>query len=116
MFSIGSSILVVFTLGCAFAKGFYYVHYFLDVNDNPSTDVMTLDILRGFQGIGAAAQIPASVRLIYVTHPSDSIIHTGRYPRTLFPPVSSTVSRVCYLLCRCTDWGGFRSHHKRRHD
>ena len=36
--------------------------------------MITLDILRGFQGIGAAAQIPASVRLIYRSGPSDSAI------------------------------------------
>jgi len=34
---------------------------FMQIIDTFGTDVRTLDILRGFQGIGAAAQIPASV-------------------------------------------------------
>ncbi|KAG5736122.1 hypothetical protein E4T56_gene6270, partial [Termitomyces sp. T112] len=43
IFIVGSVLLSAFTLGCSFAR-----------------DSLTLDILRGFQGIGAAATIPAS--------------------------------------------------------
>ncbi|KAG5653776.1 hypothetical protein H0H81_010617 [Sphagnurus paluster] len=46
-FILGSISLAAFTLGCAFAR-----------------DSMTLDILRGFQGIGAAATIPASLGIL----------------------------------------------------
>ncbi|KII89636.1 hypothetical protein PLICRDRAFT_39748 [Plicaturopsis crispa FD-325 SS-3] len=46
-FLIGSLFLTVFTLACGFAK-----------------DELTLDILRGFQGIGAAATIPASLGIL----------------------------------------------------
>ncbi|TFK34264.1 major facilitator superfamily domain-containing protein [Crucibulum laeve] len=43
----GSFLLAMFTLGCGFAN-----------------DVLTLDILRGIQGIGAAAMIPASLGIL----------------------------------------------------
>ncbi|KIM37308.1 hypothetical protein M413DRAFT_20342 [Hebeloma cylindrosporum] len=46
-FSIGSLFLAIFTLACGFSK-----------------DVITLDILRGIQGIGAAATIPASLGIL----------------------------------------------------
>ncbi|GLB41107.1 putative transporter [Lyophyllum shimeji] len=46
-FMVGSSCLAAFTLGCGFAN-----------------DVVALDILRGFQGIGAAATIPASLGIL----------------------------------------------------
>ncbi|RDB16369.1 hypothetical protein Hypma_002885 [Hypsizygus marmoreus] len=46
-FILGSFVLAAFTLGCAFAN-----------------DSITLDILRGFQGIGAAATIPASLGIL----------------------------------------------------
>lgn len=44
-FMIGSAWLAVFTLVCGFAKS-----------------EITLDILRGLQGVGVAASLPASVR------------------------------------------------------
>ncbi|KAF5381607.1 hypothetical protein D9615_005507 [Tricholomella constricta] len=47
VFIFGSIVLAAFTLGCSFAN-----------------DSMTLDILRGFQGIGAAATIPASLGIL----------------------------------------------------
>ncbi|THU93553.1 putative efflux transporter [Dendrothele bispora CBS 962.96] len=43
-FVVGSIWLIAFTLGCAFAF-----------------DPLVLDVLRGFQGVGAAATIPASI-------------------------------------------------------
>ncbi|KAG6908440.1 hypothetical protein DXG01_004523 [Tephrocybe rancida] len=46
-FVIGSTLLTAFTLGCGFAQ-----------------NSITLDILRGFQGIGAAATIPASLGIL----------------------------------------------------
>ncbi|KAF8149117.1 major facilitator superfamily domain-containing protein [Crassisporium funariophilum] len=46
-FLLGSVVLAVFTLSCAFPK-----------------DVMTLSILRGIQGIGGAATIPASLGIL----------------------------------------------------
>ncbi|CAA7265687.1 unnamed protein product [Cyclocybe aegerita] len=46
-FLAGSTILVAFTLACAFPN-----------------DVVALDILRGIQGIGAAATIPASLGIL----------------------------------------------------
>ncbi|KIM37309.1 hypothetical protein M413DRAFT_448602 [Hebeloma cylindrosporum] len=46
-FLVGSFLLAVFTLACGF-----------------SNDVLTLDILRGIQGIGAAATIPASLGIL----------------------------------------------------
>ncbi|KAG6811560.1 hypothetical protein H0H92_006864 [Tricholoma furcatifolium] len=46
-FFLGSLLLAAFTLGCGFAQ-----------------DSITLDILRGFQGIGAAATIPASLGIL----------------------------------------------------
>ncbi|KAG6866162.1 hypothetical protein C0991_008116 [Blastosporella zonata] len=46
-FVVGSTLLAAFTLGCGFAQ-----------------DSLTLDILRGFQGIGAAATIPASLGIL----------------------------------------------------
>ncbi|KAG6844857.1 hypothetical protein H0H87_003100 [Tephrocybe sp. NHM501043] len=47
IFMIGSIMLAAFTLGCGFAQ-----------------DSLTLDILRGFQGIGAAATIPAALGIL----------------------------------------------------
>ncbi|KNZ77844.1 hypothetical protein J132_03353 [Termitomyces sp. J132] len=47
IFIVGSVLLSAFTLGCSFAR-----------------DSLTLDILRGFQGIGAAATIPASLGIL----------------------------------------------------
>ncbi|KAF5347064.1 hypothetical protein D9758_011652 [Tetrapyrgos nigripes] len=52
VFIFGSSWLTVFTLGCAFAQ-----------------DSLTLDILRGLQGIGAAATIPAAIGTLAATFP-----------------------------------------------
>ncbi|KAF9478870.1 MFS general substrate transporter [Pholiota conissans] len=51
-FSAGSIFLAVMTLGCGFAP-----------------NVMTLDILRGIQGIGAAATIPASLGILAHSFP-----------------------------------------------
>ena len=59
----GSLWLMVFTLGCGFARGTvlcFALHlrvYFLPL----FIDSVTLNILRGFQGVGAAATIPACV-------------------------------------------------------
>ncbi|KAG7444587.1 putative efflux transporter [Guyanagaster necrorhizus] len=47
MFCVGSLWLAAFSLGCSFSK-----------------DAITLDILRAFQGIGAAATIPASIGIL----------------------------------------------------
>jgi MFS family permease len=61
-FLIGSLIVAAFTTGSAFAKGIQRSPFSVKVVfQHACTDVMTLDILRGFQGVGAAAQIPASV-------------------------------------------------------
>ncbi|THU98805.1 putative efflux transporter [Dendrothele bispora CBS 962.96] len=52
VFLFGSIWLTAFTVGCAFAK-----------------DSLTLDILRGFQGIGSAATIPAAIGTLAATFP-----------------------------------------------
>ncbi|KIM37306.1 hypothetical protein M413DRAFT_423520 [Hebeloma cylindrosporum] len=52
MFSIGSLLLAIFTLACAFPN-----------------DIITLDILRGIQGIGAAAMVPASFGILVQVFP-----------------------------------------------
>ncbi|KAJ3937129.1 MAG: major facilitator superfamily domain-containing protein [Lentinula lateritia] len=52
VFLLGSFWLVAFTLGCSFAQ-----------------DALTLDILRGFQGLGSAATIPASLGILAHTFP-----------------------------------------------
>ncbi|KAJ3747276.1 putative efflux transporter [Lentinula detonsa] len=52
VFLVGSLWLVAFTLGCAFAQ-----------------DPLTLDILRGFQGLGSAATIPASLGILAHSFP-----------------------------------------------
>ncbi|KAF9456823.1 major facilitator superfamily-domain-containing protein [Collybia nuda] len=51
-FLLGSFISAVFTLACGFVK-----------------DAVTLDILRGFQGVGAAAFLPASVGILAAAFP-----------------------------------------------
>jgi len=64
----GTVILAAFTLGCGFANS---------MSSSPAVgqivshllDILTLIILRGIQGIGAAATIPASV---YHSHPADT--------------------------------------------
>ena len=62
----GSLWLMVFTLGCGFARGTvlcFDLHlrvYFLPL----FVDTATLNILGGFQGIGAAATIPACVSFL----------------------------------------------------
>ncbi|KAF8887856.1 major facilitator superfamily domain-containing protein [Gymnopilus junonius] len=52
LFTIGTLILAIFTLACAFPN-----------------KVLTLDILRGLQGIGAAATIPASLGILATAFP-----------------------------------------------
>ncbi|KAE9400439.1 putative efflux transporter [Gymnopus androsaceus JB14] len=52
MFLLGSAWLLVFTLGCSFAQ-----------------DPDTLDILRGFQGLGGAATIPACLGILAHSFP-----------------------------------------------
>ncbi|KAK7040364.1 hypothetical protein VNI00_009834 [Paramarasmius palmivorus] len=51
-FVIGSTWLVAFTLGCAFVK-----------------DPLTLNVLRGIQGVGAAATIPAAIGILAHSFP-----------------------------------------------
>ncbi|KAJ3775531.1 efflux transporter [Lentinula raphanica] len=52
VFLIGSLWLVAFSLGCSFAQ-----------------DPLTLDILRGFQGLGSAATIPAALGILAHSFP-----------------------------------------------
>ncbi|KAF5353804.1 hypothetical protein D9758_010586 [Tetrapyrgos nigripes] len=53
MYILGSAWLVAFTLGCAFAP-----------------NALTLDILRGLQGVGASATIPAAIGTLAEAFPS----------------------------------------------
>ncbi|KAG5645961.1 hypothetical protein DXG03_004753 [Asterophora parasitica] len=55
-FILGSLVLAAFTLGCGFTK--------VLMDEVLCADSVTLDILRGFQGIGAAATIPASLGIL----------------------------------------------------
>ncbi|KIM37307.1 hypothetical protein M413DRAFT_13459 [Hebeloma cylindrosporum] len=52
VFSLGSLFLSIFTLACAFPN-----------------DITTLDVLRGIQGIGAAAMVPASFGILAQVFP-----------------------------------------------
>lgn len=56
----------VFTLACGFVKGkgFYYYPGVISHLTTTYLDAVTLDILRGFQGVGAAAFLPASVCIL----------------------------------------------------
>ena len=62
--------LAIFTLACGFSNGTYiFLSIFFYIRRTITqyyTDVITLDILRGIQGIGAAATIPASVRYFFL--------------------------------------------------
>lgn len=65
---IGTLIFAGFSLGCAFANSTPFFLCFLPSDTSLLTsavllDIITLIILRGVQGIGAAATIPASVSL-----------------------------------------------------
>ncbi|PFH49993.1 hypothetical protein AMATHDRAFT_62010 [Amanita thiersii Skay4041] len=55
VFMLGSASLAAFTLGCGFAP-----------------NELALDVLRGFQGVGAAATIPASLGILAHTFPVGS--------------------------------------------
>ncbi|KAL0065908.1 hypothetical protein AAF712_007034 [Marasmius tenuissimus] len=60
-FLAGSMWLVAFTLSCGFARGQKSGFIFVSVSE-PFLDRQTLNVLRGMQGAGAAATIPAAVR------------------------------------------------------
>ena len=61
-FMIGSFVQAAFSLGCGFAKSMLSPHPSLRPLTLP-TDEITIDVLRGLQGCGAAATIPACVRI-----------------------------------------------------
>ena len=69
IFLIGTVILGAFGLACGFAQSsstlYDCPHSIDDFLSIPLTDEFTLFILRGLQGIGGAAVIPASVRTLY---------------------------------------------------
>jgi MFS family permease len=64
VFIMGSLFLTVFSLGLGFSNGitFAFVEYCHKKSNINLTDEVTIDILRGFQGIGTAATIPSAVR------------------------------------------------------
>lgn len=64
VFIMGSLFLTVFSLGLGFSNGitFALVIYRYKMSNINVTDEVTIDILRGFQGIGTAATIPSAVR------------------------------------------------------
>jgi hypothetical protein len=59
--------MLAFTLGCAFANGGSYFLQFEEWKLIIHIDFMTLSILRGLQGAGASATIPASVCIIILS-------------------------------------------------
>ena len=79
----------IFSLACAFANS-----------------IVTMDVLRGLQGLGASATIPASVSHLHSARCSlhAEFMRPAWYPCTRFPPITSTVNRICDFLGRCTSW------------
>lgn len=78
---------------------------------NPSADQLefvaslALDILRGMQGVGAAATIPASVSVFPPTQAQkiEAFVHSYLvgYSGTRIPAFTSSFPRFCYIRC----WG-----------
>lgn len=89
---------------------YIYIHHFTNLLDE-----ISLDILRGLQGIGVAASIPASVRLgppyILFTKLHFPVRNLG----TLVSARKDTHHRICYICGRgasrcfhwCGRWGDF---------
>lgn len=79
-------------------------------------DELTIDLLRGIQGCGAAAAIPACVRSSHhtticpVTHPPS----LARYTCPCIPSLQDEIRRICHLWCRCSS-GSRCGKYPRRH-
>ena len=105
VFLLGNAFLGAITLGCAFPTS-KIVYYFLSYVAilRLVLEVLTLEVLRGIQGIGSAAVIPASAsqpRLIVLI---PLISFTVRHSRKDFPSVSRPFDGVCYVFSWCTHW------------
>ena len=61
-FMLGSFVQAAFSLGCGFSKSMLSLPPVPQTPHSPPPDEITIDILRGIQGCGAAATIPACVR------------------------------------------------------
>lgn len=88
MFMGGSLWLTVFSLGCGFANGMSPPPVNIMFQHRRHIDGITLEVLRGVQGIGAAASIPASVRILLseaVQRLTGSLIQVGILAHS-FPP------------------------------
>ncbi|OSX59715.1 hypothetical protein POSPLADRAFT_1149470 [Postia placenta MAD-698-R-SB12] len=86
-FLAGSIILAVFCLGCAFAK-----------------DEITIDILRGLQGMGAAACIPAGLGILAHTFPPSRIRSIAFATFAAGAPIGAAIgSAVGGLLTQLTE-------------
>ncbi|THU82425.1 putative efflux transporter [Dendrothele bispora CBS 962.96] len=77
MYILGSTWLVAFTLGCAFAK-----------------DSLTLNILRGFQGVGAAATIPAAIGTLAEAFPASRARAIAFSTFSAGAPIGATLGTV----------------------
>lgn len=77
VFLAGYAVISVFALGCGFSQSqlailscsFTTIAYRKLTPANYDVDEITIDVLRGIQGIGGAAIIPASLGILATTFP-----------------------------------------------
>ena len=105
----------IFGLGCGFAQSEYAVPFSVSVKSlkrPTASDDITIYILRGFQGLGPAAAVPASVGISLARVRSGKMtLSLAWYPRPNIPPINSPVYRLRHVLCWCSRRGGTGTHH-----
>ena len=97
---------VVFALGIGFSSSKpATLPFAARVDALPFVDGITMDILRGCQGMGAAAAIPAAVRCITFLFLDKRDSHIDIIPvghlGPLVPSLARTIYRVCNFRRRC---------------
>jgi MFS family permease len=111
VFILGSLWLAVFSLGLGFANGIIVFSPLLpSCLGSYVADEITIDVLRGFQGIGAAATIPSAVPSFSLNLTQQIFTFPANADRYFGPRVSSVsyaINSVLNILRRRPYWRSY---------